>query len=711
MEQLDADSLDAAWERWCHGRKLSPRGVADTWQIELLAYRRRPAACFQTAGGPRIRYLDSGKSKCAWRTRGSGPSWYGIDEALQHLEMGGTLYLVNGEPSMWACRQSWVPAICTCMGETWTPTPEMLDQLRAAVEEAEVDRVAVVFDLDPPGMHGARKMVGTLTEAGIRAVALQLPSTLGDHGDVDDLHRSTGDEGLGAVLAGLERLPELDGVDRYVIANFTATEKGRWERRQSEIVEGVHEACDDWPRVCNGLLFATESVPAGQLPDNDAIRYLDGMGGEARLFTWMRRHARVEWCGREVEAADRLGKRNPLSRGELVRALELDAKHRYKSVELLPHHPPRPRTYYACGSLPDGKGHALDAFLRLLNPDTPLDADLLLAALVTPGWGGEDGCRPGFILTSDHGVGSGKTATATAIADVWGGCLQLQPDEDWQRTVERLLTDEALTKRAVLVDNIRGRLASGAIEAAITASSIGGKRLYHGEFTRPNSITWFCTVNVAEMSRDLADRCVVIKIGPPKHGVDFRGQVIELLRERRLELICDCLAYLRGAPQVTIAQENRDRFQGWQDGVLSRLPAGNDLARLIKDRRPAVDGDSSEAEDVADALRNHLKRHGHCPHHEVVLVPTADVRKLIGEGMGWRTDRQTVRGMRELCQSAPLRHVTSGYRHGTAGRGMLWRGREADGTSIRRCAMEDARVRCSRCGVGQHDEGHAGAWW
>lgn len=710
MRDLDGDALDEAWGRWCHGRKLAPRDVAEIWHVELLSHQRRPAACFATPSGPRIRYLDSGKRKCAWRKRGSGACWYGLEEALSALEMDGTLYIVNGEPSVWACRQSGVPAVCTCMGETYYPGEDMLADLRSALEEASAAGVAVVYDLDPPGRQSAPKMVETLTAAGIQAKALELPEEVGDKGDVDDLHQQTGDEGLAVALAALPELKAPEGADRNIVANFTANKDGRYEVRQADIVASVHKACDAWPRVSNGLLFAADKVPKGELPDHEAIRYLDGKGGEARLFTWLRRHARVEWCGREVEADDRMGKRSPLTRGELVRALELEAKHRYRSVELLPHHPPRPKTYYACGSLPNGKGHALDAFMRLLNPDTDADADLLLAAMVTPGWGGEDGCRPGFILTSDHGVGSGKTATATAISDVWGGALQLQPDEDWQRTVERLLTDEALSKRAVLVDNIRGRLESGAIEAAITASSIGGKRLYHGEFTRPNSITWFCTVNVAEMSRDLADRCVVVKIGAPQHGVDFRGQVIALLKERRRELICDCLAFLRGKPVCTIDQANRDRFQAWQDAVLGRLPLGNELAATIKERRPAVDGDSSEAMDVASGLEAHLKRKGHCPQHEVILIPTGVVKELLGDDMGWRTTRQTTRGMRELCQSKPLRHVKAGHRQGSLGRGVLWAGHEAGDAPVRKCRLEDSRVRCNTCGEAGGEVVEAG-WW
>jgi predicted P-loop ATPase len=177
----------------------------------------RPAMDFPTPAGltPRIRYLDGLQSKTGWpsqkeraKHQGWGPgkgSWYGLDQALPLLPLtGGTLYFVNGEPSVWAAHQSGVPAVCTCMGEKSGLPP--LGPLVAALASHKA-RICVVYDNDEAGREGAAAAVRNLRKAGLEAVALQLPDDLGEHGDVDDLHRRTGDEGLAAALAALPELP------------------------------------------------------------------------------------------------------------------------------------------------------------------------------------------------------------------------------------------------------------------------------------------------------------------------------------------------------------------------------------------------------------------------------------------------------------------------------------------------------------------------
>lgn len=691
-QPLDGEALARAWSAWCLGRKLDRRAIVDRWQCCLLAWMRRPAVSFPVPTGDRIRFLDSGANKTTWRTRGGKPCWYGLAEALGFAD-AATVYLVNGEPSVWAAQQAGVPAICTCAGEGIIPEPGLLAQLAEALVRRGAERIAVVYDLDAVGRAAAPRMVEALRKARIEAVALELPAELGAHGDVDDLHRRVGDAGL---KAALEALPEVD-TGQIVISNFLALEDGRFEVGQAEIVATVHQATRGWPRTFNGLLFAADPPPASTLPTAETIRYLDGAGAADKLTTWLRRFARVEWCGGDVRAADRPGKRAALTRSELHRALELESKFRYQAIELVPHQPLRPATYYACGELPSGNGHALADFLDMLNPDSELDSDLLCAALVTPGWGGEPGCRPGFVLTSEHGVGSGKTATAEALAAAWGGATSLQPDEDWQQTVQRLLSDDALARRCVLVDNIRGRLANGAIEAAITADAINGKRMYYGDFRRPNTMTWLLTVNVAELSRDLADRCVVIRIGPPQHGVDFRSRVAEFIQGRRFELLCDCLAFLREQPRCAIQPANRDRFQAWQDAVLARLPDGNELAAEIRERRPAVDADASEAQEVVDALAQLLKQRGHCPDHALVFLPFRDVQELLAVDLGTKSKQELGRRLRVLCQQGPLRRVLPNYRHAYHGRGLLWQPLVRSDDPIKRLNGERAEVFCPIC--------------
>ena len=199
-------------EEFCRRRKLDRETLERTWRVSETVHQGRPALRFPTRQGiDRVKFLDGSLPKMTWGKKGGKADWYGLPLALDH---GGRerLYLVNGEPSVWACAQSGVPAVCTGSGEGTPPTADLVRELC----EAGVKRVAVVFDLDGPGREGAPKAVEVLRAAGLDAVALELPADLGHGGDVDDLHQLTGDDGLAAALAALPVLPS--NVTRYEAA-------------------------------------------------------------------------------------------------------------------------------------------------------------------------------------------------------------------------------------------------------------------------------------------------------------------------------------------------------------------------------------------------------------------------------------------------------------------------------------------------------------
>lgn len=466
------------------------------------------------------------------------------------------------------------------------------------------------------------------------------------------------------------------GTHRPLIANFYAMPDPEndkkvlcFEIEQAQILADMHKASGGWPRSRSGLLFTCAAPPAGTLPEAGAVHYLKN---DADLFAWLRTVAELEWTGHDVLAGSRLGARRPVTGRELFEAADLLAPARYAAVELLPHQPPMPATFYACGELPEGDGAALTGFAALFNPDTPLDRDLLTAALLTPCWGGAAGTRPGFVFSSAYGRGSGKTATAEAIAEVYGGVIKLNTKTDWDTAKARMLDDNALPKRVVLLDNLKERLSSEDVESAITEKVINGKRMYHGDFERPNTLSWFLTSNVPELSGDLTDRCVVVRIGPQQHGIDFISKVADFLREHRAALICDLVSRLRQPPSCTIAPENRDRFQAWQDAVLARFANGNELARLIKERRPGVDADAGEAQEVADALAELLKSKGHCPGCEHIFIPKRVARELLQGMLGTRNETDFGRRIKQVAQNRPLRHVNAEYRHSEWRHGLDW---------------------------------------
>jgi hypothetical protein len=183
-------------------RHLDLKRLTDWWRVREVVYENRPALRFLTRlGVDRIKYLDGAKPKNTWAGKGGRAHAYGLGDAKS---IGGErLHIVNGEPSVWAASQVKVAAVCFCIGEGTAPSDEVIAELR----DSGFKRFAVVYDLDRAGRDGARKAVEALRAAGLDAVALSLPADLGEHGDVDDLHRRAGVR-LGEVLAGLPELSE-----------------------------------------------------------------------------------------------------------------------------------------------------------------------------------------------------------------------------------------------------------------------------------------------------------------------------------------------------------------------------------------------------------------------------------------------------------------------------------------------------------------------
>jgi KaiC/GvpD/RAD55 family RecA-like ATPase len=202
---------------FCKQRRLDPERLASRWQVRETAFMGRPCLRYPTALAiDRLKFLDGAKPKYRWTGRGGHAHLYGLRAARQHG--GPVLFLANGEPSVWACDQARVPAVCLC-GEKVTFTLDMIE----ALGTSGFERFKIVYDRDAAGRDGARKAVKVLRDAGLEAQALELPPDLGTGGDVDDLHRRVGDDGLLAALEGLPPLPEPVGAGP-VLRPFSAIE-------------------------------------------------------------------------------------------------------------------------------------------------------------------------------------------------------------------------------------------------------------------------------------------------------------------------------------------------------------------------------------------------------------------------------------------------------------------------------------------------------
>jgi hypothetical protein len=426
-----------------------------------------------------------------------------------------------------------------------------------------------------------------------------------------------------------------------------------------DIISATLKQTNDWPRRVGNALFVHD--PQHGIGWFEKIQDLFGF-----LHS---RVGKVSW---------RNGATN-VKQGEFFAELQRTSR-KYIAVEELPHEPNLEGHYYACEAIPAGDGRALSWLVDRFCPATDLDRELILSAFLTPLWGGPYGCRPCYGITSDDGRGVGKTTFAEAVGAVFSGTLQFSHLEDIATIKTRLLSPDALSKRVCLLDNVKSHKFSWAeLEALVTSSDIGGRRLYVGESTRPNSLTWFVTLNGACFSTDMAQRSVIIKLRRPERSASWAEETRAFIADHRKEIIGDLIGVLRG-PQTPLAKFSR--WATWERQVLQRLPGPDELQRAILERQAVVDVDEEESSILEDFFADQLERLEYDPDREKVFIPSQTSAKWFG----WATNQPKVgvvsasRQLNQLATEGRLKRLSVPGR--SWGRGFLWTGNAWEGTHV-----------------------------
>lgn len=468
-------------------------------------------------------------------------------------------------------------------------------------------------------------------------------------------------------------------VDSYIMGEDGERKPIQYYKPISQLGDEIKALTGGWPKIAGGILFVASSFQDGEIPTGKSIRTF---ARAPELFSWLQEVAEFRWSEKVCVKPGDKSPRTPATKDEVLSHLKERTADRFLGVSVLPHHPPMPGVFYMPVKLPASDGTALDELLEMLNPDSEVDRQLMLAALLTPGWGGPAGGRPAFIFTSTHGRGVGKTSTAEFFAEIWGGKISIGAKEPFDQVIKRLLGDDGLGKRVALIDNVKGKMSGAEIEGMITAKTIDGWRPYYGNYSRPNYMTVYLSANAPQFSQDLSQRSVLIQVGKHRHGESFIARAERFVAERRPAILADLYALLANEPTGQVSKANRDRFQAWQDGVLCRLQDPDRLARMIIDRRGGVDVDAEDAEDVAEAIRKYIKAKGLNPDRDTVRIGRDEMRdlliaaKVFDDGFGKRGVMTVLGGM--LGDSGPLAQLKDNPGKHEGPRKWVWNYRPED---------------------------------
>jgi hypothetical protein len=491
-------------------------------------------------------------------------------------------------------------------------------------------------------------------EADTAYTPFQVLALLEHNGDFKAAGKVLQDNGYGKKRAGRKHSPGTKAGGENYISNGEHFEGEDGKKqfsafRMQEILGDIRAKTGDWPRRVGNSLFVHDEHGISFLPSTQAF------------FGWLHRHSRVVW----------FNSASAVKQSELFSELSRTSR-KYIAVEDFPHEPPMQDHFYACKSIPPGDGKKLRWLIDRFCPATELDRQLILSAFLTPLWGGPCGCRPCYVITSDDGRGAGKTTVAESVGSVFGGTLQFSHLEDIGTIKTRLLSPDALSKRVCLLDNVKSHKFSWAeLEATITAGAIGGHRLFVGEATRPNSLSWFVTLNGACLSTDMAQRSIVVKIRRPERSASWAEETREFINDHRQEIIGDLIGVLRG-PQTELAKFTR--WASWERDVLQRLPEPSALQQVILERQAATDVDGEESEILQDFFAEQLQRLEYDPDAERVFIPS----QVAARWLGWATNQPKItvvsasRQLKQLIAEGRLSRLEIPGR--SWGRGVCWVG-------------------------------------
>jgi hypothetical protein len=556
----------------------------------------------------------------------------------------------------------------------WKTDDELIPDLKALPWKG--CRVVVCFDWDETAekrancAQAARGLARALRKEGAEVYLIDLPPGKdGAKQGVDDYIVANGADAFRALVEQAKPAPT-----GPLFGNFTDKTVKDAKGKEKTVSDGktlaqVHkqlqEFVGDRLKRVGALLFGVEGYEQRWLP-----RVED-------LFAWVggKLPEPVQW---------QQGTGMP-TKAEFAAYLR-QAAEEVKAVETLPHWPVLDGHLYLHPPLGHNYGRMLDALIDRFSPATKTDRSLMKAAILSLFWGG--GKRPVFLLEGEPddpqgGRGVGKSTFAEMLALLAGGHFDAKPDEDFDKLVSRLLSPAALGLRCCLLDNVKKlRFSWGDFEGLVTSDTISGRQLYVGEGRRPNTLVWFLTINHGSLSKDMAQRVVIIRVKRPKYDDAWEKKTRQFIELHRWEIVGDVIAALSEQTgenaRLECFEKTRlkrfTRWAEWEKDVLACCPDAAECQRVIAERQADVDGDQDEADQVRDQFVAELRRRGHSPENDVVFIPSSTATDIYNGALGTKEHKQRAK---ELLTKLNIVELKYRRRHGGV-RGFVWTGKNAD---------------------------------
>lgn len=402
-------------------------------------------------------------------------------------------------------------------------------------------------------------------------------------------------------------------------------EKRVTPRDPSLILEGIQNQTGGWPKCV-----------AGELVIKSFQNKLEIKKNEAELFAWLHQPFGIDWLGSPA-----------ISKREFFEYCR-DNADKFSDATHYPHFPPFEDVLYEHEEPVHEYGQALAGFLDFFSPATPHDRELIKAFALSLFWGGPPGARPGFLITtndntSNQGRGWGKTTLLELCSELCGGTISASKSESIEALKKRILSqaNHEPRPRVIAIDNVKTRRFSSAdLEALITSRQISGHIMYRGNGAVPNHHTVGITINGASLSKDLAQRCVVIKVAKPSHTQSWQKDIEEFIKNKRWSIIGD-IGELLASNGFDLPNEGSTRWAYWESAVLSKVNNPVQVRELIKSRQGQLDDDDANGVEFVKHLQENFHRFkvGASP---IAKIPHKAMHELLEEFLGEKLGKNVV---------------------------------------------------------------------
>jgi hypothetical protein len=413
-----------------------------------------------------------------------------------------------------------------------------------------------------------------------------------------------------------------------------------------DIAANLLDLTDGWPKACGGQLFVVTEK-------KEIRRFTD----YSQLFGWISSQMPVGFSGNE----------GCLTKKEFYSQLPFHVE-QFADTEEWPHFPLMEGNFYAKTFEP-GDGSTLEKFLDFFSPATSIDRELILAFVATTFWGGSPGRRVCFGIDSIVGTGAGKSELVKRVAKLSGGNYEFDAKKIEEENLRKQLVN-GQKHRVALLDNVKEScLSSSIIESLVTSDKVAGHRLHVGYGSRPNTITWAITMNGMALSRDLAQRTVIIKLNKPKRSGTWDDDMDRFIAENHESIIADIAAFFL-RPQKPLSRFTR--WASWERAILSRLKDPESIQALIEERSVVADEDHTTAESINEFFEEQLRYMGYDPIEEAVHIPAEIAREWLVDSSGKEfTKRSANSHIKQLLDGGSLRNLKINPSR-KKGRGWIW---------------------------------------